>query len=410
MRVLLLSQYFYPEVGATQTRMYEFARHLADCGHDVTVLTEFPNHPRGIIPPEYRGRLFSQESRDGFTIVRVWVWATPRKNFRTRLLFYSSFTLLSFIRSLGLPRPEVVLATSPPLFCGLAGRLLAAMRRTRFVLDIRDLWPAAAVALGELGNPAIIRLAERVERHLYARADLITAVTRGFQRHIEELGIEPGKIKWIPNGTLPDVFKPVVSCAGLRAEAGMEGRFMVTFAGTQGIAQGLETIVEAAWLSREDPTIGFVLIGDGPCHQRLVSEAARRGLTNLYFKQQVPLRQITQLLNESDALLVPLRNDPVFETFVPSKLYDFMACAKPVLLGVRGEAASILEEAEAGLQYSPEDAESLMGAIRSLQAAGQERRRQMGIQGRNYVLRHFDRAVSASQLEQLLRELVRTPQ
>lgn len=406
MKVLILSQYFYPEVGATQTRMHEFARHLAAGGHEVVVIAEFPNHPHGQIPASYRGKLFEEENRDGFRILRVWVWASKTKNFRTRMLFYNSYLLMSVMRAVPLRKPDVVIATSPPLFVGVAGWIVARLKGSVFVLDVRDLWPAAAVAMGELSSSRLIRCAENVEHLLYRKANHIVAVTQGFCRHIQDCGIAPGKITWIPNGTIASFFCPGPPAPQLKREAGMDDRFVVMFAGTEGIAQGLMAVLDAAEACRNDRSIGFVLIGDGPMHERLVEQKERRNLDNVYLKKQLPLDEIVPFLNASDALLVPLRKDPVFETFVPSKLFDYMACGKPVLLGVNGEAERILREAGAGVHYTPERPEALLAAIRYLRD-NPTARREMGQRGRSYVEAHFDRASQARHLEKLLLDLQR---
>lgn len=209
MKILMLSQYFYPEVGATQTRIYEFARNLINHGHEVTVITEVPNHPIGIIHEEYQGRLFILEELDGIRIIRVWVWARQKKSFLNRILFYLSYMVMSFFAGLYFKgKYNIIFATSPPLFVGVSGYLLSIFRRGRFVLDVRDLWPAAATALGELSNRRIVRLAEKIEKILYKNADSIVAVTRGFCDFIEKRGGNRRKIHYIPNGTVVDLFMP----------------------------------------------------------------------------------------------------------------------------------------------------------------------------------------------------------
>ncbi len=400
----MLSQYFFPEVGATQTRMYEFARHLARLGHQVTVVTEFPNHPHGRIPRRYRGKLFETEHRDGFEIVRVRVWTSPVKTFLARICFYGSYLIMATVRSLFLPKPDGVFATSPPLPVGVAGYLVSRARRCRFLLDVRDLWPEAAVALGELRSPRLVSVIGGVARFLYRKADRVTVVTKGFRRQIGAMGIPSEKLYWLPNGTLLDLFKPGPGCPRFRRESGMENRFLVTFAGTLGIAQGLDSVLRAAELCRDDPTIGFVLIGDGPARSRLLAEQRRSRLDNVYIKEQVPLEGIVPLLNASDALLVQLRKDPVFDTFIPSKLYDCMACGKPVLLGVNGEAATVLDEAGAGIRFEPEDPVALLQAVRALRD-DDGLCRKMGRSGREYVEKNCDRRRQAVQLEELLSSL-----
>jgi glycosyltransferase involved in cell wall biosynthesis len=392
MHILIVSQYFHPEVGATQTRMLEFARALAREGHRLTVLTEFPNHPHGRIPAEYRGKIFTRETFEGFDIVRVWVRASESKSVLSRLAFYFSFTFMAFVRGLFLfPRPDVVLATSPPLFSAAAGRALSFAYGAKFILDIRDLWPKAAEALGMLADPRFIKPAEWLERFLYRRADRITAVTKGFCAHIASLvprGEE--KIEWLPNGAATDIFSPEKTDPGLRGRLGLEGKFIVTFAGTHGIAQGLPAILEAARLLRDDPGVVFLFLGEGPVKEALV-EAAREGdLSNVRFHPGVPTDEAAPFVNMSDLLLVPLKNDPEFRSFIPSKLFDFMACARPIVLSVDGEARAILEEAGAGVWIPAEDPRALAEAIADLRG-DEEKRAEMGRRGREFVLQSYTR-------------------
>lgn len=405
MHVLLVSQYFHPEVGATQTRMLEFARGLTAKGHRVTVLTEFPNHPHGIIPDAYRGKLFTEERLEGFTVLRTWVWATPVKTFWGRIAFYLSFMVLASLRGLFYrPRVDAVLATSPPLFSGAVGWAISRGKGAKFVLDIRDIWPAAAVALGELRSPLTLKWAGWLERRLYRAADCITAVTRGFCAHIATVGADASKIRWLPNGTVEGLFTPERSEAGLKAQLGLEGRFVVTFAGTHGIAQGLPAVLDAAKRLAGEP-VTFLFIGDGPVKSALVERARAEGLDNVVFHPQVPLTRIPPYLNLSDALLVPLRNDPVFSSFIPSKLFDSMACAKPVILMVDGEARSLLDQARAGLYVAAEDAGALADAVRWLRAHPEESR-EFGERGRKFVLENFTRSRQVEELEKLLTGVV----
>jgi glycosyltransferase involved in cell wall biosynthesis len=406
MHVLLVTQYFHPEVGATQTRMLEFARGLTAKGHDVTVLTEFPNHPHGVIPDAYRGKLFTTERMEGFTVLRTWVWATPVKTFWSRIAFYLSFMILAIVRGmLYRPRVDAVLATSPPLFSGVVGWVLSRWKGAKFVLDVRDLWPAAAEALGELRHPFLVRRAEFVERRLYRAADCITAVTKAFCAHIASVGADESKIRWLPNGTVEALFTPERLEAGLKAQLGLGGRFVVTFAGTHGIAQGLPAVLDAAKHLAGHP-VTFFFIGDGPVKAALVERARTEGLDNVVFHAQVPLDRIAPYLNLSDALLVPLRNDPIFSSFVPSKLFDSMACGKPVILMVDGEARQLLDQASGGIYVPAEDACALADAVRWLRAHPDESV-DFGRRGREFVLAHFTRARQAEELENLLSAVVR---
>lgn len=398
-----MTQYFTPEVGATQTRIHEFARACVTAGHRVTVLTEFPNHPHGRIPPEYRGRLATRETMDGFDVLRVWVFARPVKTFRTRMAFYLSFFALATLRGLfARGRVDIVFATSPPLPVGLAGWIVAKLRRARFVLDIRDLWPALAEAIGELRSPTSVGLATRLERFLYRNADRITAVTRGFVAHIGRTVVDPSRIVHLPNGAAANLFDPNRMDPSIRSRLGLDGRFVVSYAGLHGIVQGLGTVLDAATLLRDRAEVLFCMIGDGPSKAELQARAAAAGLANVRFLPPVPPAEITPFLTASDVLLVPLRRDPVLRTFVPSKLFDYLACARPVILMVDGEARTLLDEAEGGIFVEPEDAEGLSKAILRLLDCGPQERSRIGSQGRAYVLANYTREAQGRRLVELL--------
>ena len=395
MRVLLLSQYFFPEVGATQTRMSHFAQALVDLGHEVHVVTEFPNHPIGIIPDSYRGRWIEYDHSHPFHIIRVRVLASMRKTFWTRLGFYGSYCAMAILASVRLPgRYDVVVATSPPLSVAVAGAVLSSIKRAPFVMDVRDLWPRAAKALKELSNPLLYRLAERTEHALYRKAARITVTTKRFACHVAECDATfAAKTHLVPNGTVESVFSPERGDDGLRQRLGLEDKFVVVYAGLHGVAQGLETVIEAA-ARLKGAGVEFLFVGEGPRKEALKILAAKRDLAEVRFIAQVPLEESCYYLNAADALLVPLAADPVFEMFVPSKLFDAMACATPVILSVDGEAREILEEAGGGLFARPGDPQALVDAILELRAHP-ARRLEMGRRGRDFVRRRYLRADQA---------------
>jgi glycosyltransferase involved in cell wall biosynthesis len=407
MNVLVVSQYFHPEVGATQTRMFEFARALADEGHAVDVLTEFPNHPAGIIPASYAGRWIEFDSSLPFRVVRVWVVTSPEKNLRTRLAFYGSFLLMCLAASFRLRgRYDVVAATSPPLPAALAGLLIARLKRAAFVLDVRDLWPLAAGALKELSSPRAYRWAERLEQYLYRNADRITVTTRAFVRHVT--AADPrraGRTVHVPNGTVASLFDPGRGDDGVRERLGLRDSFVVTYAGLHGVAQDLSTMLCAAERLRTQSGVQFLMIGEGPLKESLKEEAQSRNLTSVRFHEQVPLDRSAYFLNASDVLVVPLVADSVFKMFVPSKLFDAMACAKPVILMVDGEARDLLDEADAGIFVPPGDADKLAEVILAL-AGDPDRCRAMGERGRAFVLRHYVRSEQARLFATVLRDAV----
>jgi glycosyltransferase involved in cell wall biosynthesis len=410
-RILYLSQYFPPEVGATQTRAYEMARYLAAQGHRVTMLTEVPNHPSGLIPPAYRGKLWERAPLDGIDVVRLWVWAAPEKGFVTRMRFYLSYMVMAILAGVGLGlrlrrRYDVVYATSPPLFVGLAGAIIAALIRARFVFEVRDLWPESAVALGELNNPRAIRLADAVARLCYRRARRIVAVTRDMVARLEARGLRPGKIVLIPNGANVAQFRPVpAEVRPLRDQLGVGEAFVVLYAGIHGLAQGMESLVETARLLRDEADVRFVFVGAGPKKAAVAALQAQYELDNLLLLPEQPRAAMPAYLTMAGASLVPLRAAQLFEGALPSKMFEAMACGAPVVLSARGEAAAVLAEAQAGLVVPPEDPAALAAAIRYLkdhpdQAAA------MGQRGRAFVVREYSRAEQARRLDALLRAVV----
>ena len=402
LRVILVSQYFPPEVGATQSRMQAFAEHLAAQGHDVTVICEFPNHPHGVIPEEYRGRLVVDDRSNAFRTLRVWVRASREKTQATRMQFYLSFMAMAAAVAPRAGRADVVLATSPPLFAALAGAAIARINRAPFVLDVRDLWPAAAVGLNQISPGPTVRGAEWAERWLYREAAAVVTVTKPFCDHIDGIRRRSPGAVLIPNGTL-DLFFASENGGQAMVPGAQNGRFTVTFAGTHGIAQGLPSVLRAA--ERLGDIADFVFVGDGPTKDSLVADARRHRIDNVHFSPQMPLEEIPPVLAASDALLVPLSSHATFASFVPSKMFDFMAIGRPVVLSAAGEPARLLDLAGAGVAVPPEDPEALAGAVRWLAehpAAAVE----MGRRGREFARKRL-RSVQAERLEQLLLDISR---
>jgi colanic acid biosynthesis glycosyl transferase WcaI len=410
MRILYLSQYFPPEVGATQTRAYEMARGLVQAGHNVTMVVEMPNHPSGVIPPAYKGKRYERTNLDGIDVIRVWVKASPVKTFRTRLAFYLSYmvsaTLAGFFLARG--RYDLIYATSPPLFVGAAALALSALRRTPLVFEVRDLWPESAVILGELKNPRAIALAERLERACYRRARRIVVVTQGIQRRLFERGLPADKLTFIPNGANTDLFQPQTEAgAALREELGLGDAFVVLYAGIIGLAQGFETVLEAArsLQGAGDLDVRFVLVGEGPVKEEMMALAQDYGLINTLFHSEISRERVPAFLSAADVALVPLRKLDLFKGALPSKMFDAWAAGCPTLVSIEGEAQQVLEEAGAGRFVEPENPQALVRAIRVL-ATDRAACREMGIRGRAFVEIHYSRQAQARQLERVLRTLV----
>jgi glycosyltransferase involved in cell wall biosynthesis len=403
MRILFFSQFFPPEVGATQTRMHHFARCLVERGHHVTVITEMPNHPQGIVFEGYRGRAVQRAWEDGIEVIRVWIYASPRKSFVRRLLFYNTYMLNAVLAGalLARSRYDVIFATSPPLPVVFSAYVVSRLKRCPYVMDVRDIWPAVGVVLGEIRGQAVIRAAEKLECFLYRNAAAITCVTQSFVDDVVSKGASPGRVHFLPNGTIPELFNPERRDDELRRRLGLEGKFVIGFCGNHGVAQGLPEILEAARLLKDHDQFRFLFIGEGPVKSRLLEIQARENLHNVLLLPQVPITEITPYINASDIMLVPLKRDDIFTAFIPSKMFDFMACGKPIILSVNGEARAILEAAGCGVYVEPDNPQALATALTKL-AENPERLSAMGQRGRDYVLQHYQRDQQAERLEEIL--------
>jgi colanic acid biosynthesis glycosyl transferase WcaI len=368
LRALLTGQYFPPEITAGANRLHSFAAGLARRGHEIEVVSEVPSHPAGRIEPGYTGRPVIRRSMDGFRVSYVWVRATPSKTPPARLLNYASYAAMATLAGSALKRPDVVLSSSPPLSVGSVGQLLAARHRVPWVLDVRDLWPDVAVVVGELSDGRMLRFAERLERRLYRSAGAITATTDHFKQVIEARGGE-GKAQVIRNGAGPSFLEAGAAPRdpGALAELGIphnDGRFTWAYAGNLGLAQGLETAVDAA----RELGDGFrlLLVGEGPRRGRLEQQAEVLPAGSVEFHTPVPPAEASRILRAADALLVPLAANPGLEGFVPSKLFEYAGVGRPLVVAAAGEAAELAEQAGAAVCVAPGDAPALAAAVRRL--------------------------------------------
>jgi len=398
-KILYVSQYFPPEMGAPAARVAELSRYWAQDRHEVTVLTGFPNHPTGIVPAEYRPkfrRLIAREKTNGVNVVRTWLLPFPNRRTYERMLNYSSFSLSAAATGLFTERPDVVIASSPQLLVGLSGWWLARCKRARFIFEVRDLWPESLAAVGVGSADSLVyRSLGRIARFLYRNSDHIVVVTPAFKEYlVQHWQIPPTKLSVIENGVEADVFSPRTE-SQLLTELDADGKFVVSYIGTMGIAHGLEMLVEAAaQLQVSAPNILFVLVGEGAEKEQLVSLTRSSGLTNLRFVDQQSREKIPAYICASDACVVLLKKNEIFKTVIPSKMLEFMSCARPVILGVEGQARKILEEAGAGICVEPGNPAELAEAI--LRLAGDEQLREtLGRNGRRHVLQYFSRRQTA---------------
>ena len=403
MRLLFFTQHFPPEVGATQTRMHHFARHMAKKGHQVTVITEVPNHPKGIVFEGYKNQMVQRTVEDGFEVIRLGGYTSPRKSFLRRVLFYGSYMVNAILAGLFLTRGryDVIFATSPPLPVVLSAYVVSRLKRCPFVMDVRDIWPALAVSLGELRSQATIRGAEKLERFLYAKAAAITCVTRSFVDDVISKGADPAKVHFLPNGTMPEIFNPERINKELRQQLGLKGKFTIGFFGNHGVCQGLPEILEAACLLKDRDEFRFLFIGEGSVKPRLLEMKTQYGLDNVVLLPQIPITEIAFYINAADVMLVPLKRLDIFTKFIPSKMFDYLACGKPVILTVDGEARAILEESGGGVYVEPGNPQALATALTILRQ-NSDCLANMGCRGREFVLQHYVRDQQAKQLEKIL--------
>jgi glycosyltransferase involved in cell wall biosynthesis len=405
MRIIIVTHYFPPETGAPQARLSALAAAWAADGDDVTVLTGMPNHPTGVVPPEYRGAIRRRERRDGYRVLRTWLYATPNEGIARKTLGHLSFMITSVLLGGRASGPaDVVVVSSPTFFAIGAGWLLARLKRARLVVEVRDLWPAIFTELGVLTSRPVIRLLERLELAAYAAADTVIVVSDGFRSNLIGRGVPAGKVHTVRNGVCPAEFDPLTPAdAQLRARLGARpGDCLVLYAGTHGISQGLTSAADAAGLLRGE-AIRFAFVGDGADKERLRHRVTELGLADVTLLPGVPHEQVPALLAAADVCLVSLRDVPLFSSFIPSKMFEYLAAGRPVVAAVAGEAAQILREAGAWV-VPPGDSKALAAAFRTL-AADPERRQAMGQQGRCYVQEHFDRAT----LARLYRKLLDSP-
>jgi colanic acid biosynthesis glycosyl transferase WcaI len=412
-KILYISQYFPPEMGAPAARAAELAHHWAQAGHDVSILTGFPNHPTGVVPEEWRPRLrrlIYKETIDGVQVFRTWLWPLPNRKAHERMRNYASFCISAAVRGMAIPRPDVIIATSPQLLVGLAGWWLAFSRQIPFVFEVRDLWPESLTAVG-VGdeNSLLHRTLAKIAGFLYQKADRIVVVTPAFREHlIRHWRVPEEKIAVVENGVETDLFSPQseASNQAIRRHLNAEEKFLVCYIGTMGNAHGLETLLDAAaTLQHDQPNVLFLLIGEGAEKERIKSLAQSCNLANILFLDQQPREKIPAFISASDASLVLLKKTEVFKTVIPTKMLEFMSCARSVILGVDGQAREIVEAAGAGLIIEPENSEALAQAIQSL-AAQPDLRAKLGQKGREYILRNFSRARTAEKYIDVLERLI----
>jgi colanic acid biosynthesis glycosyl transferase WcaI len=373
MRILILTQYYPPEIGAPQTRLAALARELRRRGFGVEVVTAMPHHLVGRVYKGYRGKLYLRESIEGVRVHRTWVYAATGTGVR-RMLNYFSFALTSLFALLFVRRCDVVFVESPPLFLSVPGWIAAMLHRATLIFNVADLWPDSVRELGVLSGGPLLALASHLEAWTYRRADYVNAVTEGIERILRnDKGVPARKLRFLPNGIDTERFTPRRAHPGLRARLRLDERNVFIYAGTHGIAQGLHTLVHAAELVGQDATLLFV--GSGPIKPYLVQLTRERGLQNVRFCDPVPLDDMPDYFALAYASIVPLVRGDLMRGARPSKLFPAFACGVPVIYSGEGEGADLVTQADAGVAVPPEDAPALAAAMRELLADPQARER-----------------------------------
>jgi glycosyltransferase involved in cell wall biosynthesis len=404
MRILFVSQYFPPEPGAPAARVSELTRAWAKAGHEVTVLTAMPNHPTGVVPPEYRGRVLVKEEVDGVEVVRTPIYATANKGKVKRSIGYASFAASATAwGQLHAKRVDVVIATSPQLLVGAAGRAIALLRRVPFVFEVRDLWPESVVAVGALAaDHPVVRALEVAEMHLYEAADAIVLVTDAFRARLVERGVDAGKLHVVKNGVDLARFSPASRATPLREQLGFGDRFVAAYVGTHGMAHALDAVLDVA---KKSPDVAFLFVGEGAERARIEKRSKDEGIANTVFLGSLPRDRMNEVYATADVCLVTLRKTELFTTVIPSKIFEIAAMGRPILLSVDGEARAIVERSGGGEFVPPEDVDRMVAAIARL-AGDPARAAEMGRRGRAFVTREFDRNALATDYLAILTSVV----
>ena len=397
LRILIVSQYFPPEIGAPQNRLLGMAQTLQQEGHEVEVLTAMPNYPEMRVHDGFRGKLFHRHVVNEVSVVRSWIYASPNKSFVRRLANYFSFVFSSLLGALGTKQCDIVYCESPPLFLGISGWLIAVLKRARFVFNISDLWPETAEKLGIVKNQAILGVCYRLEAFLYQRTVLVSGQTQGIVRSISRRYPDVPTI-WIPNGVDWHLYEGKSGNPYGSASSKLK---TFVYAGVLGYAQGLEVILEAARHLDERTDIRFEIIGDGPERESLQSMADGLG-DRVSFVAPMSKGEVIDRITGAYGYIVPLRKLDLFRGAIPSKLFDALALGIPILLGVDGEARELfIEEAGAGIYYEPENGTALAEGILRL-ADSVALRDTLGEKGRRYARDRFDRRrISRALVERL---------
>ncbi len=406
MRILLLTDNYLPESNPPALRSSAHAKRWIERGHEVTILTSFPNAPDGKVFGGYRQSLFKRETLDTVDVVRVPTLIFPNRGTILRIIDFLSYMVASSAAAPFLTRPDVVIATSGHFLTAVAGWFVSRVHRRPFVFEIRDLWPDSVVAVGAMKEGILIKLIRKLEHFLYRQAGLIVTVTSAFRDILIARGIDGNKIVVITNGCDTSSLTPGVASEELRNKLSLQGKSVVSYIGTVGMAHGLQLILDAAHAVRDHlSNVQFVIVGSGAELNDLRRQASERGLDNVTFVGRVSHEEVLEYWRLSDVTLVLLRDTPLFRTVLPSKVFDAMATGTPIITNVHGELQNILEPLGAAEMIAPDNLPALTEAIeRTIKdPALLQRLSAAGIEG----AKQYDRVALADRMLDALQGLMR---
>jgi len=402
MKILFFTHFYSPEGNAPATRVSALAERWVAAGHEVTVVTCPPNVPNGVVYEGYRNARTS-EVVNGVRVERVRMFIAPHKGGLNKLRSYGSYFLKALWASLFLPRPDVVIATSPQILAGYVGVWYKRIRRVPLIMEIRDIWPESMVAVGAKVPKIGYRALELIEKAMYRTCDRLVTVGEGYRRRLTEKGVSAEKMDVIMNGTDLAVYSPREKNLELLRKYGLEGRFVVSYIGTVGMACGLEVVFDAA--ARVPPNVVFVIVGDGAHREKLEAEAKARGLSNVVFTGRQPKSSMPDWVSSSDASLVHLRKTELFTTVMPSKIFESAGCKRPIIMGVDGFAKQLVMDAKAGVDMTPEDPDSLVACVKRL-AEDPALCRELGENAYENIAKIHNRDQQAADYESIVKRVV----
>lgn len=392
MKIIILTQYFPPEVGAPQNRLYELAVRLKAKGVDVTVLTAMPNYPQMEIHEGYKGKFYKYEDMNGLKVHRSWIYVSKSKGIFNRLVNYFSFVKTSFwVGVFKLGKFDFILCESPPLFLGITAYLLKKLKSAKLIFNVSDLWPESAEKLGLVTSKFFLKRATKLEEFLYRKSDLISGQTQGICKNISSR-FPDKKVYWLPNGVDLNYYNSENADTGWREKNGFEkDDFILLYAGIIGHAQGLGVIIKAAELLKDHLNIKFLLVGSGPEKEKLIELKRDLNTTNVYFFDAVSKKEMPGIVSACDVAVIPLKRLDLFRGAIPSKIFENLAMKKPILLGVEGEAKELfVDDGKCGLAFIPEDEVDLKNKVIQLYEHRSELI-QFGENGYQYVNENFTR-------------------